>query len=454
MDSFRHEQKVLAVAQSISEHASSCRSGEFFSLKKAAVSHTIPQPGDPKYRDTKINVVDLSEILDIDPGGKSCVAEPGVTFEALVKETLKHHLVPMIVPELKTITIGGAVAGGAVESMSFRHGAFHDSCLEYELVTGTGQIIRCSPESNPEIFEMMHSSFGTLGILTRLKFRLLPAAAFVRVDYVRFRTLDTFLQAIRDHSGKRDVDFMDGIVHSPRDFILCLGSFVEEAPYTHRYLWEIYYRSTRKREQDYLTTYDYLFRYDRESFWISRNYGLENMLLRLLAVPFALGSSKMLSLARRFPFLVGGLPEVAADVLIPFAHMNAFFDWYLEVFNYFPLWILPFRFERMYPWINPDFIGAIKDKLHIECGIYGFRQDGRRNYYRALEEKACELKGVKALISYNYYNESKFWEIFDKESYQKVKRITDPQNLFRDIYQKTCFQHAAVRDSERDLDKG
>jgi len=438
-DGLSHEQKVDAVAKSVREHAPFCRPGEFFSLKKAAVSHLVPNPGNPKHRDMKINIVDLSEILEIDPKSKSCVAEPGVTFEALVRETLKYHLVPLIVPELKTITIGGAVAGLAAESMSFRYGTFHDTCLEYELVTGTGQIISCSPEQNGEIFEMVHSSFGTLGIVTRLKFKLLPAAPFVRVEYLHFPGLDPFLYAIQEHSRSRDVDFMDGIIHSPREIVLCLGSFVEEAPYFNRYHWEIYYQSTRKREKDYLKTLDYLFRYDHDNFWVSRNFGQENKLLRLLSLPFAPDSTRMLSLARRFPFLVAGVPDVAADAVIPFAQMGAFLDWYLEVFNYFPLWILPFLIEKMYPWVNPNFIGEVKSNLFIGCGIYGFRQDGRRNYYKAFEEKVFDLRGVKALLSYNYYDESTFWRIFNRERYQRVKKITDPKNLFRDLYQKTCF---------------
>jgi hypothetical protein len=439
MGDLRHEQKVQAVARSIRECATTRRPGEYFSLRKATVPHTIPQPGNPKHRDKKISILDLSEILDVDPEGKTCIAEPGVTFEALVRETLTYNLVPLIVPELKTITVGGAVAGGGVESMSFRYGVFHDTCLEYELVTGTGQIIHCSPEKDPEVFGMVHSSFGTLGILTRLKFRLLPAAPFVHLDYLRFSSLESFLAALRGHSERRDVDFMDGIVHSPREFVLCLGRFVKEAPYTHSYLWNIYYRSTRNREKDYLRTYDYLFRYDRESFWNSRNFGLENKLLRLLAFPVALGSTRMLSLARRFPFLVKDPPDVAADVLLPFAQVGAFFEWYLDVFNYFPLWILPCRIEKMYPFINPGFIGDLENLFYVECGIFGFRQDGRVDYYRVLEEKVFELKGVKALITHNHYDESTFWKIFDKQRYQRVKAMTDPHNLFRDIYHKTCF---------------
>jgi hypothetical protein len=435
----RHRQKVEAVARSVRKYALSRRPEEYFSLRKNAVAHTVPQPGDPKHGDRKISILDLSEILALDPDGKTCIAEPGVTFEALVRETLKHHLVPLIVPELKTITVGGAVAGGGVESMSFRHGLFHDTCIEYELVTGTGQILRCSPEKDPEIFAMVHCSFGSLGILTQISFKLLPAAPFVRVDYLRFFGIDSFLDAIRKHSESQDVDFVDAVVHSPEEFVLCLGRFVEQAPYTHRYLWDIYYRSTRTRELDYLRTYDYLFRYDRESFWNTRNFGLENRVLRLLAGPVALGSTKMLSLARRFPFLVRGPPDVAADVLLPFAKVQAFFEWYLEMFNYFPLWILPCRIERMYPFIESAFFGDLEDRLFVECGIFGFRQDGRMDYYRILEEKVFELKGVKALNSCNFYDESMFWTIFDKKRYMKVKGVTDPVNLFRDVYHKTCF---------------
>jgi FAD binding domain len=444
MDAPTHEKKVQSVATAVREYVSSRHSGEFFSLQKAAVPHLIPNPTDPKHRDKKINLLKLADILEIDPQRRCCIAEPGVTFEALVRETLRHNLIPLIVPELKTITVGGAAAGGAVESMSFRHGTFHDGCLEYELVTGTGEVIICSPERDPEIFGMVHSSYGTLGIITRLKFRLTPAAPFVRVDYVHFSSLDSFLEATRRHFTSQDVDFMDGIIHSPGEFLLCLGRFASAAPYTHSYDRDIYYQSTRTHETDYLTTYNYLFRYDRESFWIARNYGLENRLLRLLASPFAIGSTRMLSLARRFPFLVKGPPDVAADALIPIKNMKSFFDWYLEVFNYFPLWILPFRMEAPYPWMNPDFIGPIGDPLHIECGIYGFRQDGRKDYYRLLEEQVFELKGVKALISYNYYSESTFWKIFDKERYQRVKSATDPQNLFRDIYAKTCLNRAGM----------
>ena len=70
-------------------------------------------------------------------------------------------LLPKVVPELEGITLGGAVAGCSVESMSYRYGGFHDTCLEYEVVTGTGERRVLGP--GDELFHMIHGSYGTLG---------------------------------------------------------------------------------------------------------------------------------------------------------------------------------------------------------------------------------------------------------------------------------------------------
>jgi len=101
-------------------------------LRKKTVSHQVPKAR--KRTAQKIDVGDLNEIIAIDPKRRICIAESGVTFFDLVEATLKHGLAPIIVPEFKTVTIGGAVAGGSIESMSFKHGGFHDTCLEYEVI--------------------------------------------------------------------------------------------------------------------------------------------------------------------------------------------------------------------------------------------------------------------------------------------------------------------------------
>ncbi|NED59706.1 FAD-binding oxidoreductase, partial [Streptomyces sp. SID10244] len=59
--------------------------------------------------------------------------------------TLPYGLAPKVVPQLKTITLGGAVTGLGIESTSFRNGLPHESVLEIDVLTGDGEIITATP---------------------------------------------------------------------------------------------------------------------------------------------------------------------------------------------------------------------------------------------------------------------------------------------------------------------
>ncbi|MBN1695970.1 MAG: FAD-binding oxidoreductase [Spirochaetales bacterium] len=425
-------------AKAIAEHIKNNKCAKC-SLMKRTNSHTVPGAVKRKTDTKRIDLSHFTEIISIDPVNRVCIAESGVTFSELVCRTLEYGLVPMCVSELKNITIGGAVSGMSIESMSYKYGGFHDTCMEYEVVTGTGDVIVCSRRKDKKIFEMMHGSFGTLGIITRLTFDLVSALPYVHMQYVHYSSFDSYRNAILDHFMKRDVDFMDGIIHSPGDFILCIGTMVGDAPYLNTYEQEVYYKSTLKRTEDYIPIYDYFFRYDADCHWITRNYGLENPLLRTILGRFLLGSRNIIQTANRFDFLLLNpkRPDIVVDVFIPVTAAGNFYDWYLDCFHYFPLWVVPYRYTPHYPWLNPRHMDGMDDNLLFDFAIYGFRQpqDGV-NYYRILEKKVAALRGFKALISHNYYDPEEFWRIFNKENYDYVKQRTDPHNTFYDIYSK------------------
>jgi hypothetical protein len=113
-------------------------------------------------------------------------------------------------------------------------------------------------------------------------------------------------------------------------------------------------------------------------------------------------------------------------------------EWYKKEVNHFPLWCVPYKFVRRYEWISADFSHKIKDKLILDLAIYGMKKKGDKNYYKIIEDELMNIGGIKTLISSNYYSESGFWKIWNKENYDKVKRKTDPNNIFRDLYTKTC----------------
>jgi FAD/FMN-containing dehydrogenase len=406
------------------------------SLHKHAPPHQVPKAHDLRHHDDKIDISDLTAILEIDPLARTCTAEAGVMFVDLVAATLRHGLVPIIVPELATITIGGAVSGCSIESMSFKYGGFHDTCLEYEVITARGQVLTCTPENqNSLVFQMMHGSFGTLGILSKLKFRLVPATRFVKVEYEKYTTFADYRAAIWRHYKANDLDFMDGIIHSPREYVLSVGRFVESAPYTSSYNWiKIYYLSTRQRTEDYLATEDYLFRYDRGV----TNVHPKSFLGRLLFGKL-MHSGTVLRAADKLHFLFDDKrPNITLDVFVPLSKVEEFLTWYELELGHFPLWCVPYKRVHDYEWVDDSFYAHLEDEMFLDLAIYGMKQTGDVNYHKLMEDKLRELGGIKTLIAHNYYTEAEFWQTWNKPNYDKVKAITDPNNLFRDLYTKTC----------------
>ncbi len=438
-----HDEKVQRIARAIAELAQRRTPVRF---RRSGVSHVVPNPFRKARPGGEVDVSDLKEILHIDVEKRLCVAEPGVTFREIVQRTIPLGLAPYTVPELEGITIGGAVSGCSLESMSYRHGGFHDTCLAYELVSGTGEVIHCSPEENADLFHMVHGSYGTLAALTSLTFSLVPVKPYVALTYQRFDNHDDFWAALRARCEPGDHDFVDAIIHGPRHYTLCLGTMVDHAPELSDYTGtEIYYQSTRTKTQDFMRLEDYYFRYDTECHWLTRTVPpLENKLVRRLVGRWFLGSTNLIRWSSRLRHLLRlkGRPDVVIDVFIPARNFTRFMDWYRDVFDFWPLWIVPYRIATPYPWLDDTYQEALQDQLFIDCAIYGkANRDPKRDLSVDLEREVHALHGIKTLISRNHYDETTFWSIYSKPRWDAAKGRLDPHNLFGDLYRKVHNQH-------------
>ena len=137
--------------------------------------------------------------------------------------------------------------------------------------------------------------------------------------------------------------------------------------------------------------------------------------------------------------------DVTVDVLIPFSRLESFLDWYTPTVGHFPLWCVPYRRVRDYEWLAPEVYQGVADDLFIDLAIYGMKQPPGRNVYKELEDALLRLGGVKTLISHNYYEPDVFWRIWNRANYDAVKTQTDPHNVFRDLYSKTCRAASGAR---------
>ncbi len=395
----------------------------------------------------------FARVLYVDPVER--IAEVGgmTTYEDLVNATLVHGLMPLVVPQLKTITIGGAVSGVGIESSSLRNGLPHESVLEAEIVTGAGEVVLATPDGpHADLYHGLPNSYGTLGYATRLRIELAPVGPYVRLRHERFASGKEIAGAIADFAESPDgADFIDGVAFTPGEMYLTTGSFADEAPSVGDYTGQqIYYRSIRERENDALTTRDYIWRWDTDWFWCSRAFGVQRPMIRrvwprryrrsdvywrLIALDDRLGLSRRLDSLRGRP----ASERVIQDVQVPVDRLAGFLEFLDEQTGQRPVWLCPFRTrDRTTTWplfpLDPQM-------TYVNVGFWGTAplprgaHDGFHN--RAIERTVAQLGGAKSLYSSSYYDPETFHELYGGETYRDLKDRYDPERRLLELYDKT-----------------
>ncbi|TQL67734.1 FAD/FMN-containing dehydrogenase [Nocardioides albertanoniae] len=406
-----------------------------------------------------LDVSGLGGVIEVDPQAGTADVQGMCTYEDLVDVTLAYGMIPYVVPQLRTITLGGAVTGMGIEATSFRNGMPHESVLEMDILTGTGQVVTASPDNeHRELFETFPNSYGSLGYATRLKIKLEKVPGHVALRHIRFDDPDLLAKTIAQitESGTYDevaVDALDGVAFEPGEYYLTLATWTER-PYGNPSDYggqQIYYRSIQERETDLLTTYDYLWRWDTDWFWCSGAFGAQNKYVRRLW-PRRLRRSdvymKLIGLDRRFSIADrldarAGRPlreRVIQDIEVPVENLPAFLEWFDAEIGMRPVWLCPlvsrgtkagekwptYPLEAHRPYVNVGFWGTV----HVGPDAV----DAPKN--RAIEARVHELGGHKSLYSEAFYDKDVFNALYDGDNLAAVKARYDPGDRLTDLYSK------------------
>lgn len=397
-----------------------------------------------------LDVGGLTGVLRVDPEARTADVQGMCTYEDLVAATLPHGMVPYVVPQLRTITLGGAVTGLGIESTSFRNGLPHESVRQMDVFTGAGEVVTCRP--GDDLFDTFPNSYGSLGYATRLRIDLEPVPGFVALRHVRFHDADALAQAVseiarsRAWDGER-VDGVDGVAFEPGELYLTLARWTDEpgptSDYTGR---QVFYRSLRERTTDRLTMHDYLWRWDTDWFWCSGAFGAQHPLVRRVWPRRWRRSDvyhRLVGLERRYGVAdrldrLAGRPQrerVIQDVELPVDRLAEFLAWFDGEIGMRPVWVCPLVTTRswaLYPmqpgatYVNVGFWGTV----HVGPEAPG----APRN--RAIEAKVHELGGNKSLYSEAFYDEATFEELYDGPHLAKVKQDVDPGGRLTTLYDK------------------
>ena len=397
----------------------------------------------------------LTNVIAVDPHARTADVAGMCTYQDLVTATLPHGLSPLVVPQLKTITLGGAVTGLGIESTSFRNGLPHESVLEMDILTGTGDIVRASPEDHGNLFRSFPNSYGTLGYSVRLKIELEPVKPFVVLRHIRFHSLtdlvDTMDRIIETGGLNGDrVDYLDGVVFSADESYLCVGiQSATPGPVSDYTGDDIYYQSMQHEDgekHDRLTIHDYLWRWDTDWLWCSRAFGAQNPRIRrwwprrLRRSSFywkLIGYDQRFDIADRIEKRNGRPPRerVVQDVEVPIGRTAEFLRWFLDNVPIEPIWLCPLRLRDEGNWplypLRPH-------HSYVNIGFWSSVPVGPEEGYtnKMIEQKVSDLDGHKSLYSDAYYSPEEFDQLYGGEIYKTVKKSYDPDSRFLDLYAK------------------
>lgn len=405
-----------------------------------------------------LDVSGLDGVIAIDPVARTADVQGICTYEQLVAETLPLGLIPYVIPQLRTITLGGAVTGLGIESTSFRNGLPHESVIEMDILTGSGEIVTASPDNDhADLFEAFPNSYGSLGYATRLRIKLEHVPPYVTLRHVRMADASHAVKAIEsiietgEWHGER-VDGLDGTAFTPDEIYLTLAHFTDKAQKVSDYTGQqIYYRSIQARETDALTMNDYIWRWDTDWFWCSGAFGAQNKWLRriwpsryrrsdvfhkIVGLDEKLGIIKTLDRVKKVP----GRERVIQDIEVPLDKVPEFLSWFDAEVGMRPVWLCPLRTTRSWPaypldpgatYVNVGFWGTVEVPADAPAGLVN----------RKVEEAVHAMGGHKSLYSEAFYDQDTFDQMYGGEVLAAARRRYDPESRLSTLYEK------AVRNS-------
>jgi FAD/FMN-containing dehydrogenase len=171
------------------------------------------------------------------------VVDAGVTWLELVTATVARGLTPPVFTDYIELSVGGTISVGGIGGTTQTYGMQVDTVLELEVVTGEGELVRCSPARHRALFEAVLGSLGQLAIVVRATVTLVRAPAAARGYQLFYTDLDTYLddqrrllrerrfsslegQAVRDAADTRWDFFVDAAAYhndAPDDSVLLRG---------------------------------------------------------------------------------------------------------------------------------------------------------------------------------------------------------------------------------------
>jgi len=145
--------------------------------------------------------------------------QAGIKWRALVEHLAPQRLAPPVLTNNLDVTVGGTLSMGGLGVASWRYGTQADNCLELEVVTGAGDIVRCSAGENPDLFDAARCGVGQFGIITEAVLKVRRHLPRFRSFYLLYGDLVSLLDDLKTVMKEARFDYLESwCVPCPQGF--------------------------------------------------------------------------------------------------------------------------------------------------------------------------------------------------------------------------------------------
>lgn len=281
-----------------------------------------------------------------------------------------------------------------------------------------GEIVKASREERADLFHGAAGALGTLGIVTLLELRLIPAKRYVKTTTMRTNSAKEAIKLIRKTTQQDDVDYVDGMLFFMDHGAIITGVLTDHKPAATRvqtfssprdpwyYLHVQSITTSTEPIIEYIPIAEYLFRYDRGGFWVAHEVFRYFKLLLFNRFTRRLLDDLMHT---RMLYRGAGRTQgmIIQDLSLPYPSVESFIEHCVEDLKIWPLWLCPLReiqaptFHSSTTLPGPD----VEPKPMLNVGLWGYTTIDSKTFLaqnHRLEKRLTELGGRKVLYSQTF----------------------------------------------------
>jgi cytokinin dehydrogenase len=172
------------------------RSVKFAAARSLAVSTrgaSHSQSGQSLSTGIVLDMKSLNKILCLEEDSLAVTCQAGITWRELLAALAPHQLSPPVLTNNLDVTVGGTLSSAGLGVSTWRHGTQADHCLELEVVTGSGDVLRCSPAAHADLFDAVRAGMGQFGVITEARLQLRRHRPRYRSFYLLYESLGALL---------------------------------------------------------------------------------------------------------------------------------------------------------------------------------------------------------------------------------------------------------------------